>query len=313
VILHTDSLTLHVLDYDPVNRWRFGRPINVDRMPTSVHLEDLNADGLVDMLIYDEQEPGILPVYQTRRGGWRTGRTIIPDLPVGEVATLHLNNDGLLDLLAYDWVRSEIHLVYGIGNERYLDQGGFQVEGSVTRIFVDPVTPHHPLRVTFFDKLRSTLSYFEMVLGLLAGGVARGVIVCSSVYLVSLLFAPLTIMHPFILFFLMLTIAVIFSCGGMMGALWAEDFGMLGVWNIYVIVPLVLLGGVFHPMTMLPKIVQNISKFNPMYYLVNGIRYSITGVSDAPILLCTAISALLAVGFFFFTVHLFKIGYKLRT
>lgn len=147
------------------------------------------------------------------------------------------------------------------------------------------------------EVLLSPLSYFEMVLGLLAGGVARGVIVCSSVYLVSLLFAPLTIIHPFLFIFFMLTIAVIFSCGGMMGALWAEDFGMLGVWNVYAIVPLVLLGGVFHPMAMLPKIVQDISKFNPMYYLVNGIRYSITGTSDAPAIFCAAVSALLAVGF----------------
>ena len=37
-------------------------------------------------------------------------------------------------------------------------------------------------------------------------------------------------------------IAVIFSCAGMMGALWAEDFGMLSMWNIYVIMPLVFFG-----------------------------------------------------------------------
>jgi ABC-2 type transport system permease protein len=73
------------------------------------------------------------------------------------------------------------------------------------------------------------------------------------------------------------------------------------------------MGGVFHPMTMLPKVVQNISLFNPMFYLVNGIRYSMTGMSDTPATLCAVISLALALGFFFFTVHLFKIGYKLRT
>jgi len=99
----------------------------------------------------------------------------------------------------------------------------------------------------------------------------------------------------------------------MMGALWAEDFGMLTMWNIYLVIPLVMMGGVFHPVSILPKIVQSVSKFNPMFYLVNGVRYSVTGFSDVSILVCAIISFLLALSFFFFTVFLFKIGYKLRT
>jgi ABC-2 type transport system permease protein len=163
------------------------------------------------------------------------------------------------------------------------------------------------------EVLLAPLSYFEMVLGLLAGGVARGIIVCTGVYGVSLFFSPLAILHPFWLFYFILTVAVIFACAGMMAALWAEDFGMLSVWNIYLIIPLVLMGGVFHPMAMLPDIIQNISQFNPMFYLVSGIRYSVTGMGDAPIGLCAVFSLLLAATSFFFTVYLFKIGYKLRT
>ena len=163
------------------------------------------------------------------------------------------------------------------------------------------------------EVLLAPLSYFEMVLGLLAGGVVRGIIVCLGVYLISLVFVPTSIQHPFLLLYFILTISVIFSCAGMMGALWAEDFNMLSVWNIYVIVPLVFLGGVFHPMAMLPVIIQNISKFNPMFYLVQGIRFSVLGVSDISIWPCVVLSFILAAGFFFFTVYLFKIGYKLRS
>jgi len=163
------------------------------------------------------------------------------------------------------------------------------------------------------EVLLSPLSYFEMVLGLLAGGVARGVLVCIGVYLVSLLFTPMGIYNPLLLFYFMITISVVFSCAGMMAALWAEDFGMLSVWNIYVIIPLVLMGGVFHPMDMLPAIIQKISQFNPMFYLVSGVRYSITGITDTSIALCALLSFILAVSFFLFTVYLFKIGYKIRT
>ncbi len=163
------------------------------------------------------------------------------------------------------------------------------------------------------EVLLSPLSYFEMVLGLLAGGVARGAIVCFGVLAVSFLFTNTTIVHPFLLLYFVATIAVVFSCAGMMGALWAEDFGMLNVWNVYLIVPLVLLGGIFHPMEMLPHPVQVLSQFNPMYYLVNGMRFSMTGVSQTSVFLCMAISFGMAVVLFYATVFLFKIGYKLRT
>jgi ABC-2 type transport system permease protein len=163
------------------------------------------------------------------------------------------------------------------------------------------------------EVLLSPLSYFEMVLGLLAGGVARGVLVTIGVYFSSLIFAPLSIHSPLLLLFFVVMISVIFSCFGMIGALWAEDFGMLNIWNIYLIVPLVLMGGVFHPMDMLPEEIQMISQFNPMYYLVQGIRYSVTGIRETSILTCAMLVTVMAAAVFYITVYLFKIGYKLRT
>jgi len=163
------------------------------------------------------------------------------------------------------------------------------------------------------EVLLSPLSYFEMVLGLLAGGVARGVMVCSGVYIVSLLFEPIMIHNIFFLVYFVITSSVIFACAGMMGALWAEDFNMLGIWNIYLIVPSVFMGGVFHPIGMLPEMVQTISKFNPMFYLVQGMRYSVTGISDISILASMIVSFVMALVSFYFTVYLFKIGYKIRT
>ncbi len=163
------------------------------------------------------------------------------------------------------------------------------------------------------EVLLSPLSYFEMVLGLLAGGVARGFIVVVGVFSVASFFTPILIPHPFILLFFIFSIAVIFSCAGMIGALWAEDFSMLNLWHVYLIVPATFIGGVFHPIDNLPRVLQIISVFNPMYYLVNGMRYSVTGFADVPIYACVVFSFFMAVAFFLITVYLFKIGYKLRT
>lgn len=161
--------------------------------------------------------------------------------------------------------------------------------------------------------LLSPLSYFEMVLGLLAGGVVRGLTVCSGVFLVSLIFQPMSIGHPLVMVYFALVISVIFACAGMLGALWAEDFNMLNVWNVYVVTPAVFLGGVFHPTHIIPKAFQVMTKFNPMYYLVSGFRYSLTDFTEVPVLVCAIFSLVLAFGMFLLTVYLFRIGYKLRT
>ncbi len=163
------------------------------------------------------------------------------------------------------------------------------------------------------EVLLSPLSYFEMVAGLLAGGLARGMIVGCGVFLISLAFHPLAIQHPWLLLAFITMIAVIFACGGMLAALWAEDFNMLTLWNTYAIIPLVMLGGVFHPIEILPMRMQIITHYNPMFYLVSGVRYAITGIIQAPLWMCLTVSLTLATAVFSATVYLFRIGYKLRT
>lgn len=161
--------------------------------------------------------------------------------------------------------------------------------------------------------LLSPLSYFEMVLGLLAGGVSRGMLNALGVYLISLIFAPAWIVHPGWFLYFAVTLTVTFSCLGMIAALWANNFGMLSVWSTYVVTPLVFLGGVFTPVDMLPDKVQIFVQWNPLHYLVSGVRFSVTGNVEASPLLCIAFAGILAVSTLCLTTHLFRIGYKLRS
>lgn len=163
------------------------------------------------------------------------------------------------------------------------------------------------------EVLLSPLSYLEMVLGLLAGGVSRGILNALGVYLISLIFVPAMVAHPFYLLYFAVALTVTFSCLGMMAALWANNFGMLSVWSTYVVTPLVYLGGVFTPMDMLPQKVQWLVAWNPLHYLVSGVRFSVTGQAEAAPVACAVIAGLLAVGTLSLTAHLFKIGYRLRS
>lgn len=163
------------------------------------------------------------------------------------------------------------------------------------------------------ELLLSPLSYLEMVLGLLAGGVSRGILNAVGVYLISLLFAPAFIVHPFWLLYFAVALTVTFSCLGMMAALWANNFGMLSIWSTYVVTPLVFLGGVFTPVDMLPEKLRFFVQWNPLHYLVSGVRYSVTGNMEALPAVCILLSGALAVSTLYLTAHLFKIGYKLRS
>ncbi len=163
------------------------------------------------------------------------------------------------------------------------------------------------------ELLLSPLSYFEMVLGLLVGGVTRGLLVGSGVYLVSLFFTQFVFHNAFIVIYFFIVVTLIFSCLGLLVGLWAEGFEKLSVWNTFVITPLIYFGGVFHSLDMVPAPLRVITYFNPIFYLVSGLRYGMIGVSDVPVGLCMVIAAAMAVLLFVLVENLFRIGYKLRT
>lgn len=162
------------------------------------------------------------------------------------------------------------------------------------------------------EMLLSPLSYFEMVVALLIGGMTRGMLVASGVYGVSLFFTQFIFYNYFIVIFFFVAVTMIFSCLGLIVGLWAESYEKLSLWGAFVLTPLIYFGGVFHSIQMVPEPLQIITKINPIYYLVSGLRYGMVGISDAPILLCVGLALTMATGLFFTVESLFRKGYKLR-
>lgn len=161
--------------------------------------------------------------------------------------------------------------------------------------------------------LLSPLSYREMVFGLLLGGITRGLLVGTGVYLISLFFTQFAFFNFWIVLYFFITVTFIFSCLGLMVGLWAEGFEKLSFWSTFVLSPMIYFGGVFHSIEMVPGWMKFISQFNPMFYLVNGLRYGMLGVSDTDVRIGMVLSGFLAVSLFLLVERLFKIGYKLRS
>ncbi len=161
--------------------------------------------------------------------------------------------------------------------------------------------------------LVSPLSYAEIIAALTIGALARGLITGVLITLIALLFSTLS-MHSvlWLLFFALMT-SLLFSFAGIITGLWATSFDKMLVFVTFLITPLTYLGGVFYSAGMLPPMWQSLSKLNPIFYMVDGFRYSFLGMSDVPVAASALILLFLTLLFFILCVHLFRTGYKLRT
>ena len=163
------------------------------------------------------------------------------------------------------------------------------------------------------EVLLSPLSYFEMVLALLIGGMTRGILTASGVYLISLFFTQFYFYNFWIVVYFFIVVTIIFSCIGLVVGLWAEGFEKLSMWGTFVLTPLIYFGGVFHSLEMVPGPLRILTRLNPIFYLINGLRYGMLGVSDVSVIFGMTLAAILAVALFILVESLFRIGHKLRS
>jgi len=116
--------------------------------------------------------------------------------------------------------------------------------------------------------------------GYVSGGIIRGLLVGFVVALISLLFADIQVINPYIALSVMVLTSLLFSLAGFINAVLAESFDDISIIPNFVLTPLSYLGGVFYSVNMLPNIWQNISLGNPILYMINAFRYGLIGVTD---------------------------------
>lgn len=160
--------------------------------------------------------------------------------------------------------------------------------------------------------LVTPLSYIQMVLAMIIGGMVRAFVVSGGVYLVSLIFEVTPIVHPWITLYFAVFVTVAFASAGLITGLLAEEWEQLSIWTSFVITPLIYLGGVFHSIEMAPPLFRTLTHLNPIFYMVSGMRYGVLGRSDAPVGICMIVVFLISITLFSVTVFMFKKGYKLR-
>ncbi|MCM2310326.1 MAG: ABC transporter permease [Steroidobacteraceae bacterium] len=130
------------------------------------------------------------------------------------------------------------------------------------------------------ELLVSPLPNWLIVLGYITGGVVRGLLVGVVVTLIALFFTHLHVEHWFAVLAAVLLTSVIFSLLGFVNAVFAKNFDQISFVPTFILTPMTYLGGVFYSITMLPEWAQQVSKANPILYMVNSFRYGFLGLSD---------------------------------
>ncbi|MDH3977094.1 MAG: ABC transporter permease [Gammaproteobacteria bacterium] len=162
------------------------------------------------------------------------------------------------------------------------------------------------------EMLVSPMPTWTIVLGHVAGGVLRGLIVGALVTVVALFFTDLNVVHPFVTVSIVLLTATVFSLAGMINAIFARKFDDISIIPSFVLTPLTYLGGIFYSISLLPDLAQKVSLFNPILYMVNAFRYGMLGVSDIDYRLAYLITIIFVVVLFGSCVALINRGVGIR-
>ncbi|GMQ88559.1 MAG: ABC transporter permease [Gammaproteobacteria bacterium] len=167
---------------------------------------------------------------------------------------------------------------------------------------------HHHIE----EMLVSPLPNYLIVLGFVAGGVARGLAVGIAVTGVSLFFTDLGFYSPGVIISTVILTSALFALAGLINGIFAKSFDDISIVPTFVLTPLTYLGGVFYSISMLPEFWQNVSRVNPILYMVNTFRYGFLGISDISIGLSYAIITGFIVTLYSYAIYLLRSGYGIR-
>jgi len=162
------------------------------------------------------------------------------------------------------------------------------------------------------DLLITPLSGFEISVAYIIGATCRGLINGVMVILLSMVLTDFTIDNVFLTCLYLVTVSWAFGAMGVIVGIYAKTWDHIGMFTTFVFMPLSMLGGVFWSIEMLPEFWRTISMFNPLYWMINGLRYATLGVGDTSPEISLIISIGFAITFSTIASIMFSKGYRIK-
>lgn len=166
---------------------------------------------------------------------------------------------------------------------------------------------------TIYELLSAPVSWVETVIGYVGAAASKSLMLGVLILITARFFEPYQIAHPVLMVCFLLLTAISFSLFGFIIGLWADSFQRLQIIPLLVMTPLTFLGGAFYSIEMLPEPWQTVSRFNPVLYLISGMRWSFYGQADVSV----AVSLAAILGFLALCLvavwWIFRTGWRLKS
>jgi ABC-2 type transport system permease protein len=162
------------------------------------------------------------------------------------------------------------------------------------------------------DVLAAPMRGWEVNLALNLGGAVRALLIGLGLFLIALPVTGIGVEHPFVLLLSLGLLLTLFCSFGVVVGVYAESWDHTAFVTNLVILPLSFLGGVFYSIDSLPSPWQEISHANPVFFLINAVRYGFLGTSDVSVALSLGVTAAMAAATVAWGVWLFATGRRLK-
>ena len=163
------------------------------------------------------------------------------------------------------------------------------------------------------DTLMPPLSPMELLVGYIAGALGRGVLVAGMIWLGLWLFLDIGIAHSVWAAAFVLLGSALMGGIGIIAAIYATKFDQLAAITNFIIVPLSFLSGTFYSVEVLPPLIRALTHWNPVFYLIDGVRFGILGVSDSSPWLGLTVCGIWTLGILGLCWSWFRSGYRLKS
>ncbi|HEX8206970.1 MAG TPA: ABC transporter permease [Solirubrobacteraceae bacterium] len=200
-----------------------------------------------------------------------------------------------------------------------VDYEVFIVPGLITMAMVQAAYANNSASVfqAKFDRylndiLAAPMRAWEVNLGLSLGGVVRALLIGAGLLICALLVVDVPIREPFVLIAAISLALLLFSSLGVVVGIYAESWDHTAFVNNLAILPLTFLGGVFYSVDVLPSPWEELSHVNPIFFLVQAVRYGFLGTSDVPVGIALAVTGGLALVCVAWSTWLFSTGRRIK-
>lgn len=163
------------------------------------------------------------------------------------------------------------------------------------------------------DQLASPVSNTALMTAFTLGGFARASIISLITFITASLLIDLPVVHPFLTIVSMTVCGLFFASLGVLVGLRAESFDNISFYQTFILQPLIFLGGIFYSTSLLAEPFKTLTHFNPIFYMINTVRYGMLGSSDVNPWASLGVISIVTAALIGLNLYLFKRGYRLRS